>query len=535
MDSGIAAHTDLNGNYSNEDAFDFYDTTTNIPILSKNDEDSHGTHVAGIIGAEGNNGIGISGINWDISLVQLRSLYAPSSTRAIINAINYATNLWNTNEKIHILSFSIGMGGNYSEVETAIRAFCEKGGLFICSTGNKPQDNDSIHHYPSYYASDSYENKIPNMISVGRIDINDDRPASANWGENAILIYAPGQNILSTTPTQLCTEGNYYVNSHNGVRLACECEYKLYEGTYQWVHTSTHKANGYHYMSGSSMSTPHVSGVAALLLSVNPSLTAAQIKECILGGAENITITTGSGEEQEVKKLNAFGAFRYLMDNYPDNTSAIGIEDSSHSDYVDASSEYFVNNTYMQELNVSDPGEYTFTVSASNAIELKFYDTNLNEITISQVKSNGDKQIEFTYNLSKSTYYIRVEFTSGTATGNINIAVDAPVHVHEYLGWLYKNDTTHYQKCVDCHHEETGAHVVKVNTVVNNVGRCLLCNGLVNFDNGFGQIIHNVQKVSINGSYILSNGIIVLVDEDVEAYLNGTLVFYDKDKLPELQ
>ena len=171
--------------------------------------------------------------------------------------------------------------------------------MFVCATGNNPLDNDleSNYFYPSFYGTDLYEDKIPNIISVGRIDINDERPASANWGYNTIDIYAPGQYILSTFPTNMCNEN------------ANECE------------ISGHKAYGYHYMSGSSMSTPHVSGVAALLLSVNPNLTAAQIKECILGGAENITITTGSGEEQEVKKLNAFGAFRYLMDNYPDNTS----------------------------------------------------------------------------------------------------------------------------------------------------------------------------------------------------------------------
>ena len=312
---------------------------------------------------------------------------------------------------------------------------------------------------------------------------------------------------LSTFPTNMCNEN------------ANECE------------ISGHKAYGYHYMSGSSMSTPHVSGVAALLLSVNPNLTAAQIKECILGGAENITITTGSGEEQEVKKLNAFGAFRYLMDNYPDNTSTIGIEDSSHSDYVDASSEYFVNNTYMQELNVSDAGEYTFTVSANNAIELKFYDAYLNEISITQIKSNDDKQIEFTYNLSESTYYIRVEFVSEIAIGNITIST----HLHKYTEtWIYKDTTSHKKICTGCDNEILGAHVTRISEVVNGRAPCIHCRWFINVGD-FSGVIHNLPKVSINGSYILPNGIIVLVDEDVEAYMNGTLVFYDKDKVPELQ
>ena len=63
----------------------------------------------------------------------------------------------------------------------------------------------------------------------------------------------------------------------------------------------------------------------------------------------------------------------------------------------------------------------------------------------------------------------------------------------------------------------------------------MVCGAWINLDFGFGQIIHNVQKISANGSYILPNGIIVLVDEDVEAYLDGTLVFYDKDKVPVVE
>ncbi len=64
---------------------------------------------------------------------------------------------------------------------------------------------------------------------------------------------------------------------------------------------------------------------------------------------------------------------------------------------------------------------------------------------------------------------------------------------------------------------------------------CIICGGLIDIEDGFGQIIYQISKFSINGSYILPNGIIVLVDEDIEAYFNGTLVFYDKDELPETE
>ena len=66
--------------------------------------------------------------------------------------------------------------------------------------------------------------------------------------------------------------------------------------------------------------------------------------------------------------------------------------------------------------------------------------------------------------------------------------------------------------------------------------KCMLCGATIDLVGSFGEsFIQNIQKVTLNGSYILPNGIIVLVDEDVEAYLNGTLVFYDKDNLQQMQ
>ena len=93
IDTGISSHIDLNDNYSAVDAFDFYNLLSSEPIIGKTDENSHGTHVAGIIGAKGNNAEGVSGINWNISLVQLRSAEAPVlEIVSVLNAINWAEN-----------------------------------------------------------------------------------------------------------------------------------------------------------------------------------------------------------------------------------------------------------------------------------------------------------------------------------------------------------------------------------------------------------------------------------------------------------
>ena len=79
------------------------------------------------------------------------------------------------------------------------------------------------------------------------------------------------------------------------------------------------------------------------------------------------------------------------------------------------------------------------------------------------------------------------------------------------------------------------AHAIRVSEIIVDRAPCRLCGAMIILDDGFGQIIHNVQKITPNGSYVLLSGIIVLVDEDVEAYENGTLVFYDKESLPQTQ
>ena len=111
-------------------------------------------------------------------------------------------------------------------------------------------------------------------------------------------------------------------------------------------------------------------------------------------------------------------------------------------------------------------------------------------------------------------------------------------HSHRYTEWAPYSKTEHKEKCL-CGWlgTNTAGHVIRSTDVVGRSAPCIGCGYLVTIDpfGPPGQIIHNVQKVSVNGSYILPNGIIVLVDEDVEAYENGTLVFYDKDSLPETQ
>ena len=115
--------------------------------------------------------------------------------------------------------------------------------------------------------------------------------------------------------------------------------------------------------------------------------------------------------------------------------------------------------------------------------------------------------------------------------------LEVPHSVHSYTEWTKLSSTHHIECCEYCGQigTQTGLHTVRLSEVVLGIGHCMYCGAKVMLKDDIAQVPFNTQKVTLNGSYILPNGIIVLVDEDIEAYENGTLVFYDKDKLPQIQ
>ncbi len=264
IDTGIrATHQDL---VNRVDVGLSRDFTQGNPVgHNPVDTNGHGTMVAGIVGAEGNNNLGITGVAQNITLVQLRvsMSYAGVGAVQIADAIDYATGTFTTSRPISILNFS---GGSSNE-STAIRqALLSYPGLFVSAADNANLDHDTSLDYPTEYSRDPSFTRN-NIISVSSLNSLGTKPTLAAFGQTSVTIFAPGEDILSTRSTS----NTAYIRG-----------------------------------SGTSFATPHVVGVAALMLSVNPNLSPSQIKQILINTATSFpalsTLCVAGG------RLNALAA-----------------------------------------------------------------------------------------------------------------------------------------------------------------------------------------------------------------------------------
>ena len=155
IDTGVSNHEDLNGNLvSGWDTFNNNATTND-------DTHSHGTHVAGIIGAVGNNGKGSVGVNWDVSIVPLQAANEENKFESsdVIEAIEWAKDRWGTDEQIDIINYSVSGFTTSAAVKNAVYTYP---GLFVWSAGNKGDNLDENENWQSYI--------MQNLISVGALE-----------------------------------------------------------------------------------------------------------------------------------------------------------------------------------------------------------------------------------------------------------------------------------------------------------------------------------------------------------------------------
>lgn len=159
------------------------------------DDNGHGTHVSGTIGAVGDNGKGIAGVSHQVKIMALKFLNSEGSgyTSDAIECIQYAVNMKSKDINIKGTNNSWGGGGYSQSLYDAIKALRDNDILFSAAAGNSSTDNDSKPFYPASYDLD-------NIISVAATDHNDNLASFSNYGATSVDVAAPGVNILSTLP-----------------------------------------------------------------------------------------------------------------------------------------------------------------------------------------------------------------------------------------------------------------------------------------------------------------------------------------------
>jgi len=233
--AGNGIDDDGNGYIDDVHGWDFI-YNDNDPL----DRRGHGTHVAGTIAAE-NNGFGITGVAYNARIMPVQVLgdNGRGSDSALANGIRYAAN-----NGAQVINLSLASDLPLPEIYSAIQYATSRGAVVVMAAYN---DGDPRPDYPAFYATDF-------GLSVGAVDSNR-RIASfsnrAGTDSNMRHVVAPGVSIFSTVPN----------NINN---------------------------NGYHSFNGTSMATPHVAGVVALMLSANPNLTPAQVRDIIAGSATRL-------------------------------------------------------------------------------------------------------------------------------------------------------------------------------------------------------------------------------------------------------
>jgi subtilisin family serine protease len=210
------------------------------------DDHDHGTHIAGTIGAVGNNGIGIAGLNWVVRMMACKFIGADGSGSVAdaIECLQYVQQMRSRGVNVLATNNSYGMSDYSQALADAIDA--QRDILFITAAGNSSQNVDRSPAYPAGYF-------LPNILAVEATDSFDQLAYFSNYGVQTVLVGAPGVDILSTL-----------------------------------------RNDNYGLMSGTSMATPHVTGLAALIKSYHTSANWAGIRNRILSGGEDVSSLTGT-------------------------------------------------------------------------------------------------------------------------------------------------------------------------------------------------------------------------------------------------
>lgn len=278
---GNGIDDDNNGFVDDVSGWDFVNHDSGV--FDNANDDAHGTHVTGTIGARGNNSSGVVGVNWDVQLMPLKALGPQGGTDAgLLEAYSYAKMMRQRGVNLRVLNNSYGGQGFSQALSDAIKELGDAGILFVAAAGNDTLNSDFVPQYPASF-------DLPNVISVAASDRFGQFASSfSNRGAQSIHLVAPGDNILSTTPRGYTGDG----------LVAADTE---------------PDGSTYSFFNGTSMAAPHVAGAAALACAAKPNISLSQLRAAVLfsgdesGSFFSNTITS--------KRLNANKAVQAALEN----------------------------------------------------------------------------------------------------------------------------------------------------------------------------------------------------------------------------
>jgi serine protease len=267
MDTGVdETHPDLRANLwtGTENGKTIYGYDAYDQDFEPKDGVGHGTHVSGTIGAVGNNGMGVAGVNWQARIVNVQIFNSKGSTTtdAILRGLDW---IYKHRDEVRAVNHSWGGSGYSQALFEAFKVLDDEGIINVMAAGNDSKllkesevGKSGTATYPAMYP-------LTNSIVVASFSNNGKRSSFSNYGPEIVDIAAPGSDITSTVP------GGKYAS-----------------------------------YSGTSMATPHVTGAVALLMSYRPDLSPRQVKDSILSYADPTPALTSTSEKG--RRLNAYRA-----------------------------------------------------------------------------------------------------------------------------------------------------------------------------------------------------------------------------------
>ncbi|MCI8331991.1 MAG: S8 family serine peptidase [Clostridiales bacterium] len=391
IDSGVADHPDLTDNVYWDMARDFYHDTAGKAAVT-DDIGGHGTNVASVIGAKGNNGVGVSGICWNVAIIPMQTLITEGSGKGMLdgNAIKKAFT-YAINNNIPILNCSYG---KLTTDESEASYMKNYKGLIVCSAGNESTNTDIDPAMPACLPLDNIISVAATKAnSVYLADVNDwgyynGKPQGSNYGTSTVDIAAPGTGIYAA-----------------------------------------HINGGYNKeFCGTSAAAPFVSGVAALILSKRPGLTGTHLKYLLTAYASGMGEL--SGKVANGAFLNAYAAVNGAMND------TVKVTFNANGGDCEESYRYYVKGRKYWDLPTTTRTRCTFNGWYQNNTKI----TETSTVPNSNVTLNANWKVRVFYYYDEDTLEAIEECTFGQS-GTLKLSKTLAKTGHKFNGWQYNGTT----------------------------------------------------------------------------------------------